>query len=124
MFWGCFSANKKGPCLFWEKDWGSINQQSYCEHIVPIVEGWMKLNPGLHFMQDNAAGHAARLNREEFEYRRISFIEWPPFSPDLNPIEHVWNIMKDWIQMQYGDQDKLSYDNLRKAVREAWDALM
>ena len=90
---------------------------------MPIVEGWIKLNPGLHFMQDNAPGHAARLTREEFEYRRISFIEWPSFSPDLNPIEHVWNIMKDWIQMQYGDQDKLSYDNLRKAVREAWDAL-
>ena len=29
MFWGCFSGGKKGPCLFWEKDWGTINSDSY-----------------------------------------------------------------------------------------------
>lgn len=31
--------------------------------------------------------------------------------------------MKDWIQEFYGDEDKLSYDTLRKAVKEAWDAV-
>ena len=31
--------------------------------------------------------------------------------------------MKNWIQEHYGDQDKLSYNILRKAVREAWDAV-
>ena len=50
-------------------------------------------------------------------------VEWPPYSPDLNPIEEVWNIMKNWIQGHYGNQDKLSYDTLRKAVGEAWDAV-
>ncbi len=30
--------------------------------------------------------------------------------------------MKDWIQEHYGDQNKFSYNTLRKAVREAWDA--
>jgi len=31
--------------------------------------------------------------------------------------------MKDWIQKRYDDQDKLFYNTLRKAVREAWDAV-
>ena len=31
--------------------------------------------------------------------------------------------MKNWIQEHYGDEDKLSYNTLRKAVREAWDAV-
>ena len=31
--------------------------------------------------------------------------------------------MKEWIQNVYGDEDKLSYDSLRKAVRESWDAI-
>ncbi|OCK86373.1 hypothetical protein K432DRAFT_455259 [Lepidopterella palustris CBS 459.81] len=35
MFWGCFSGKEKGPCLFWDKDWASINKQSCCEKIVP-----------------------------------------------------------------------------------------
>jgi len=41
----------------------------------------------------------------------------------LKPIEAVWNIMKDWIQEHHGDQNKFSYNTLRKAVREAWDAV-
>ena len=123
MFWGCFSGSKKGPCLFWEKDWGTINKESYCERVVPIVHGWIRLNPGLRFMQDNAPGHAARITQEELQERGIHVIAWPPFSSDLNPIEKVWNIMKNWIQDHYGDHDKLSYNALRKAVREAWDAV-
>ena len=31
--------------------------------------------------------------------------------------------MKDWIQELYDDQDKLSYNTRRKALREAWDAV-
>ena len=31
-------AKVKGPCLFWEKDWGAINQESfYCERTVPVI---------------------------------------------------------------------------------------
>lgn len=29
MFWGSFANGQKGPCLFWEKEWGSINASSY-----------------------------------------------------------------------------------------------
>ena len=123
MFWGCFSGNIKGPCVFWEKDWGKINKESYSEHIIPIIDGWMKLIQDLLFMQDNAPGHAAKYTQEELQERGIPVISWPPFSPDLNPIEAVWNITKDWTQEHYGNQDKLSYNTLRKAVREAWNAV-
>jgi hypothetical protein len=44
MFWGCFSGfSGKGPCLFWEKEWKSINAQLYLERIVPIIDGWVRL---------------------------------------------------------------------------------
>ena len=81
------------------------------------------MSPGLLFMQDNAPGHAAQHTRDELRERDIRTIFWPPISPDLNPIEKLWNIMKDWIQDHYFNADKLSYDALRKAVREAWDAV-
>lgn len=40
------------------------------------------------------------------------------YSSDLNPIETVWNEMKDWIQNNY--DEKLNYDQLRDAVTAAW----
>jgi transposase len=109
MFWGCFSGCwLKGPCLVWEKEWGSINKETYCERIVPLIDGWIRLHPEHQFMQDNAPAHSADMTLTEMKERGIQIIEWPAYSPDLNPIEHVWNRMKDWIQEHYEEED-MSY---------------
>jgi hypothetical protein len=121
MFWGCFSGQDKGPGIFWEKDWGSINKEAYCAHTILIIHGWIRLYPELKLMQDNAPGHAAEYTKKECKSRDIKLIFWPVFSPDLNPIETVWNIMKNYIQENY--EEKLSYDKLRIAVKEAWEAV-
>ncbi len=61
MFWGSFSGKwGKGPAIFWEKDWGTINQKSYIQHIVPLLSGWVEKHPELLVIQDSALGHAAK----------------------------------------------------------------
>jgi len=45
--------------------------------------------PGLIFMQDNALIHTARKVKDWFKEQRIPCTNWPPFSPDLDPIEHL-----------------------------------
>ena len=62
MFWGCFSGSTKGPCVFWEKEWGNITAESYREHILPhVVErmrtGMEQAGRFLYFMQDIAPSH-------------------------------------------------------------------
>jgi transposase len=121
MFWGSFHGGIKGPGVFWEKDWGTINQTTYRERIVPVIHGWIRMHPHLSLMQDGAPGHAARATIEDLHERGINVIWWPAFSPDLNPIETVWNNMKDWIQDNY--PEKLSYDGLRSAVAAAWEQI-
>ena len=121
MFWGCFNGLTKGPCLFWEKEWGTINQQTYCERIVPIIDGWIRMNPDLQLMQDWAPGHLAGDTLQDLAERGIYPIFWPAYSPDLNPIETIWNWMKDYIENKWEDI-QLLYNNLRAAVKEAWEA--
>ncbi|OKO95224.1 Transposable element Tc1 transposase [Penicillium subrubescens] len=76
-------------------------------------------------MQDGALSHRNLLTIEDLHERRIYPIDWPPYSPDLNLIEKVWDWMKDWIGDRYlkNYDRKLSYDQLREAVRAAWDTI-
>jgi len=122
MFWGCFNVDVQGPGIFSEKDWSSINSESYCAHTVPSIHRYLELchrnGVSLKLMQDGAPGHAAGDTRTELRERGIEVIHWPAFSPDLNPIEPVWYIMKNYLQDNF--PENMSYDRLREAVKEAW----
>ena len=124
MFWGSFFGSEKGPCLFWEKEWGSITAERYSQRIVPLIHGMVSMRPDLVVMQDNAPSHSAARTKRELSERNIVPLEWPPFSLDINPIEHVWNMMKNYIQYKYPDvieRGRRTEEETRIIVREAWD---
>ncbi|KAI1001603.1 hypothetical protein K3495_g6599 [Podosphaera aphanis] len=82
------------------------------------------MRPDLVVMQDNAPSHSAARTKRELSERNIVPLEWPPFSPDLNPIEHVWDMMKNYIQYKYPDmieRGRRTEEETRLIVREAWD---
>ena len=120
---GCFGGKygrHKG--LFWEKDWETINKGSYSGIIIPIIDDILKQYPELSFQQDNAKGHASAFTKSVIVVAGIRVIEWPPCSPDLSPIEMIWNNMKDYIQEHY-PRVHGSYKRPREAVQEAWESI-
>ncbi|PQE34086.1 transposable element tc1 protein [Rutstroemia sp. NJR-2017a WRK4] len=119
MFWGAISGKygrHKG--IFWEKDWETINEGSYSGIIIPLVDEILQQYPELVFQQDNAPGHSSAFTCSVLERAQIKVIYWPANSPDLNPIETIWNWMKDYID-DYYPQVHSSYPRLKRAIQEA-----
>ena len=123
MFWGSISGKYgRHRGLFWEKDWETINEGSYSGIIIPIVQEILQQYPELSFQQDNAKGHASLYTMSVLKAIGITPIVWPANSPDLNPIETIWDMMKDYIQKHYPEVHR-SYKRLRSAVQEAWESI-
>ncbi|MBW0519454.1 hypothetical protein O181_059169 [Austropuccinia psidii MF-1] len=50
----------------------------------------------------------------------VNEMDWPPHSPDLNPIETIWKMIKSQINNLYQPQ---TMDKLRVAIQAAWDGI-
>ena len=56
MFHGSIVNRRKGPAVFWEKEWGNINSTKYDEHVLVGIAEFMQGTQYI-FMQDNAPSH-------------------------------------------------------------------
>jgi hypothetical protein len=87
---------------------------------------WYK--PGMVFMQDNAPIHKAKKIQDWLEIHGVETSDWPPYSPDLNPIEHIWSWMNQWINQNHPELLQMgrceeSYEVLYEAIQKAWWAV-
>ena len=72
-------------------------------------------------MHENAPFHAAIIVKFNKEERRIPILEWPAYSVDPNPIEIVWNWIKDYVKNF--SPERMSCDEFTIAVTGSWEAV-
>lgn len=119
MFWGgiCFDARTELVPIHQR----SMNAQFYLENI--IQDHVMPFAPfiGDHFifMQDNARPHIARPVLDYLHEINIQVMDWPPRSPDLNPIEHLWDALKKTVRRHL--PAPRNHQELERAVLLEWD---
>ncbi|KAI0993125.1 hypothetical protein K3495_g15059 [Podosphaera aphanis] len=81
-FGGSFAGIKRGPCVFWEADWGKMTSEGYRQRILPLVVDWHKnrrqeTGRAYLFMHDNAPVHKAPPARDYLMAHGIQPISWP-----------------------------------------------
>jgi transposase len=132
MVWGCFIGNKLGPLVFINQ---TVDRNVYIQLLEQNLLSFIDMlhETGIQnivFQQDNATPHHARVTRDWLkaagEHHGFTVMEFPPNSPDLNPIEHLWSILKAELYRRYPDtmylkgSESTVRGELRKRLNEIW----
>jgi transposase len=135
MVWGSIWLDERGSprrsnLVIMERDSnapkGGYSAQSYIE---ALTEGLLPhYRRSQLFMQDGAGIHRSRAVREFLDDHHVNTIDWPPYSPDLNPIEHLWWILKRDMHQNYPQFNNWSkaqseWEAFCEALKECWRAI-
>ena len=71
------------------------------------------------FQQDNDPKHTARDTDHWLEQKGVNRMEWPPQSPDLNPIENLWSILDHNLKNRKVNTEEELYN----ALLDGWNNL-
>lgn len=119
MLWAGISYDARTELVF--IDGGRLNAERYIEHILEenVVTFAPFVGDDFVLMHDNARPHVARCVIDYLNEVGIRQMDWPALSPDINPIEHLWDYLKRKVHERPAAPNSL--EELRSSLIEEWD---
>ena len=116
VVWGAIGYNIRSCLLHIE---GNLNSNRYIREVLQFeVLPLLQATPHAIFQKDNAQPHVVRIVQAFFQRRRVSLLPWPARSPDMSPIEHVWDMVGRWFIHQGPPAPTL--DTLWTCIQTVW----
>lgn len=122
MVWGCMTSSGVGELFVCE---GRMNSTKYINVLESaLLPSFTTLfgdtnMDGAKFQQDNAPCHKSALTMTWFRENEIELLKWPAQSPDLNPIEHLWGLLKRRVR-RHTISNK---EDLKRCLRLEWSSI-
>jgi transposase len=135
MVWGSIWITPGGrvgrsPLVIMERDYTSPGHgYTSWSYTNALEEGLLPYyQPGDRFLQDNARVHTSVETKGYLERHGIWCLNYPPWSPDLNPIEHMWWALKRIVHQRCPELDTIGesqedWDRFCKALKEGWQLI-
>ena len=103
MIYACFWYNGRSELIAMEKNPLAAKEgYSARSYIWALEEGLIPIYKPLDIYQmDNALIHTLNLVRKWLETHGVWTLDFPPYLPNLNPIEHLWLALKRKILKLY-----------------------
>ncbi len=119
MIWAAMSSAGVGPLCFLKSTVNAAIYQEILEHFMLPSADKLYGDADFIFQQDLAPAHTAKGTKSWFNDHGVTVLDWPANSPDLNPIDNLWCIVKRKMR----DTRPNNADDLKAAIKATWASI-
>ena len=116
MVWGDIMGRRKTNLIVVQ---GNLIAQGYiCQILQPESVPFLQRHGHAILIHDNARPHVARICRQFLNRNNVNVLHWPSVSPDINPIEHIWDYLGRKVRAR---ENEHNIRDLENALIQEWN---